>query len=388
MSLHVKPRSLVPPRKFLPGSAAALCALAAFALLSPQRGNAQVTAIGTVKDSSGIPLAGATVTSTATGQSAISNERGEFRLAGLVAGDELKARRLGFSPSTRKLSPTQSQNEVDFRLGAIPRLLNPVVVSSSKPEYKGRLAGYYQRLERRSNGYFISRELIDKRSTGSLSQLLKSAPGVNSIGIRGGGRGIRMRGRGCRPLVWLDGVPMPAGEVDLDAFPTSTLHGIELYLGSTNAPSDFTLNGGFSSCGTIILWSRGKDTESARSASKRPIDLERMIESLKIFSADQVDTPASLSSSSALDIEYPPELYSTSVSGSVLAEFVVDTTGSVEQETVSIVASTHPLFSAATIKALQNTRFTPAVKGGVRVRQVVQQPFSFVPGQRKSAGTH
>ena len=387
MSLHGKPRTLLPPRKFLPGSAGVLCALAAFALFYPLRGNAQVTVIGTVKDSSGIPLAGATVTSTATGQSATSNERGEFRLTGLVAGDELKARRLGFSPSVRKLSPTQSQNEIEFRLGAIPRLLNPVVVSSNKPEYKGRLAGYYQRLERRSNGYFISRELIDKRSGGNLSQLLKSAPGVNSVGIRGGGRGIRMRGRGCRPLVWLDGVPMPAGEVDLDAFPTSTLHGIELYLGSTNAPSDFTLNGGFSSCGTIILWSRGKDTESARSTAKRPIDLERMIESLKIFAADQVDTPA-LASSGTLDIEYPPELYSSSVSGSVLAEFVVDTTGSVEQETVSIVASSHPLFSAATVKALQKAQFAPAVKGGVKVRQVVQQPFSFVPGQRKSADAH
>jgi protein TonB len=110
-----------------------------------------------------------------------------------------------------------------------------------------------------------------------------------------------------------------------------------------------------------------------------------MIESLRIFAADQVDTPAALATTSTLDIEYPPELYSTSVSGSVLAEFVVDTTGSIEQETVSIVASSHPLFSAATIKALQNAHFAPAVKGGVRVRQVVQQPFSFVPGQRKSA---
>ena len=388
MSLHFKPRTLAPPRKSLPRSAGVLCALAALALLAPHRGNAQVNVIGTVKDSTGTPLAGATITSTSTGQSATSNERGEFRLSGIVAGDELKARRLGFSPSTRKLSPTQSQHEVDFRLGIIPRLLSPVVVSSNKPEYKGRLAGYYQRLERRSNGYFIPREMIDKRSAGNLSQLLKSAPGVNSVGIRGGGRGIRMRGRGCRPLVWLDGVPMPAGEVDLDAFPTSTLHGIELYLGSTNAPSDFTLNGGFSSCGTIILWSRGKDTENARSASKRPIDLERMIESLKIFAADQVDTPAALAASSTLDIEYPPELYSSSVSGSVLAEFVVDSTGSVEQETVSIVASSHPLFSAATLKALQKARFTPAVKGGSRVRQVVQQPFSFVPSQRKSADAH
>ena len=388
MSLHFKPRTLAPPRNFLSRSAGVLCAVAAFALLAPQRGNCQVTVIGTVKDSAGTPLAGATVTSTATGQSATSNERGEFRLAGIVAGDELKARRLGFTPSTRKLLPTQSQHDVDFRLGAIPRLLSPVVVSSSKPEYKGRLAGYYQRLERKSNGHFISRDLIDKRSTGNLSQLLKSVPGVNSVGIRGGGRGIRMRGRGCRPLVWLDGVPMPAGEVDLDAFPTSTIHGIELYLGSTNAPPDFTLNGGMSSCGTIVLWSRGKDTESARSTTKRPMDLERMIESLKIFSADQVDTPAALTTSSTLDIEYPPELYSTSVSGSVLAEFVVDTTGSVEQETVSIVASSHPLFSAATLKALQNAHFAPAVKGGARVRQVVQQPFSFVPGQRKSADAH
>ena len=388
MSLQSFLRTREPDRNARSGSVGALLVLAFFALLVPLPSDCQVTIIGVVKDSLGSPVAGATIASAKTGQTATSNERGEFRLAGITSGDELKARRLGFSPSVRQISSSQSEQQVEFRLAAIPRLLNPVVISSNKPDYKGRLAGYYQRLERRSYGQFIPRDVIDKGSTRKLSQLLKTIPGVNSVGILGGGSGIRMRGRGCRPLVWLDGVPMPAGEVDLDAFPTSTLHGIEIYLGSSNAPSEFTLNGGFSSCGTIILWSRGRDTEARGSAGKTAVDLERMIQSLKVFAADQVDSPASLPGTSTLDIEYPPELYSTAVGGSVLAEFVVDTTGAVEQETVSIVASTHPLFSAAAIKALQKAHFSPAMKGGAKVRQVVQQPFSFVPGQRRSADTH
>ena len=51
-----------------------------------------------------------------------------------------------------------------------------------------------------------------------------------------------MRGRTCWPLVWIDGTPMPAGEVDLDAFSPSTIQGIELYLGSTTAPIVASIN--------------------------------------------------------------------------------------------------------------------------------------------------
>jgi TonB family protein len=270
-------------------------------------------------------------------------------------------------------------------MSALPRTLRPVLVQANQVEYKGRLAGYYQRLQRRSGGYFISREEIDRNSSRALSQLLRSVPGISAFPIRSGGSAVRMRGRGCRPLVWLDGIPLPAGEVDLDAFPTSTIHGIELYPGSTTTPPDYTANAGLSSCGTIMLWSRGADTDPPRTRPAKAVDLDRLVQSMSVFSADQVDKPAQLMTLESLTVTYPPELFAGGVGGSVLVEFVVDTAGKIERGTYSVVSSSHALFTAAVAQALESAAYTPALKNGRAVRQAVQQPFNFDPGPRKAA---
>lgn len=193
-----------------------------------------------------------------------------------------------------------------------------------------------------------------------------------------------MRGRACRPIVWLDGVAMPAAEVDLDAFPTSTLHGIELYLGSSSAPADFAANEALSSCGTILLWSRGADTEppSVRTA-KNKVNLEELIAALTVFSADQVTTPAELVDAASVDVHYPQDLFAEGIGGAVVTEFVVDTAGRIEKETFSVVTSTNSRFSAAVRQAMETARYTPAIKDGKPVRQAVQQTFSFVRNQQK-----
>ncbi len=366
-----------------------LCALgfaAVVVLLAPVPVAAQATLNGIVADSDGVPLTGATVTVAGTQSSATTDERGHFRLSGIAAGTaKLAARRLGFAPVEQavQVASRRSVDGIELRMTPLPMMLSPVLVSSKTPEYRGRLAGYYQRLERRSAGYFISRVEIDRKSHRALSQLLRNVPGLASIRLRSGGT-VRMRGRTCRPLVWLDGVPMPAGEVDLDAFPTSTIHGIEVYPGATGVPQDFSRGGGASSCGTIVLWSRGPDTDAPRQSRGQDVNLERLVESLKVFSPDQVEKAAVLLSADAIEIGYPPELYSTGIEGSVLAEFVVDTTGRVERETLTAVASTHPLFTTAAMRAIQGARFSPALKDGKPVRQVVQQPFRFVHGPRRS----
>jgi hypothetical protein len=54
----------------------------------------------------------------------------------------------------------------------------------------------------------------------------------------------------------------------------------------------------------------------------------------------------------------------------------------VETETFGIVSTTHPQLTEAVRQAVLDSRFHPAVLGGRRVRQVVQQPFEFVPQHR------
>ncbi|HUQ19120.1 MAG TPA: TonB family protein [Gemmatimonadaceae bacterium] len=318
----------------------------------------------------------------------VTDETGKFRLAGVPNGDALiHARRVGFVPIERsiQINSPQSIDNIELRMAAAPRTLSSVIINAARPEYKGRLAGYYQRLERRSSGHFIGRDEIDKKSFRTLSQLLRGVPGINSVSLRTGGNGIRMRGRGCRPLVWIDGVPMPAGEVDLDAFPPNSLHGIELYLGATAIPFELQGTGSTSNCGTIALWSRGSDTEAPKRNAEGKTDLTRLLESMTVFSADQVERAAVVQDAEGLKVEYPPELFAKGVAGSVLAEFVVDTAGVIEEGTVAVVSSTDPLFSSAVLKSLANVHYVPAMKAGHAVRQVVHQPYRFVPGSRHAS---
>lgn len=335
---------------------------------------------GLVTDSSGAPVPGAIVSLVGTALRATSDDRGEFRLHGVGQGlAEIRVRRIGFLPAAERteIGSGGASNRVHVRLTPLPITLKPVEVRASRIESGGRLAGYYQRLQRRSGGYFIVREEIDKRSARTLSQLISQTPGMSSLGIRAGGRSVRMRGKNCRPLVWLDGVAMPAGEVDLDAFSVNSLHGIELYSGFATVPFDYMASRGQSNCGTILLWSRGKDTEPQPRQKLRIEDLERITASLSIFTADQVERQAELASPLPLEVTYPAALLAARLSGSVVAEFVVDTEGQIERNTVTIVSSTHPLFADAVLAALERARYSPAVREGVAVRQVVHQPFAF-----------
>jgi|SRR5687768_9303366 len=74
---------------------------------------------------------------------------------------------------------------------------------------------------------------------------------------------------------------------------------------------------------------------------------------------------------------YPDILRSANVEGEVLAQFVVDEAGRAEMGTFKILKSSHQLFTDAVRESLSEARYVPAELGGVRVRQLVQQPFVF-----------
>jgi len=94
------------------------------------------------------------------------------------------------------------------------------------------------------------------------------------------------------------------------------------------------------------------------------------------YFAYQVEKPAAAVSGSVTP-SYPETLRSAAIEGEVDVEFVVDTTGRVEPGTLSIKKSTNELFSAAVKSAMPRMRFYPAEVGGKKVKQLVQQPFTF-----------
>jgi len=63
----------------------------------------------------------------------------------------------------------------------------------------------------------------------------------------------------------------------------------------------------------------------------------------------------------------------------VFIQFVVDTLGRPEMGTFKVVRSPEPLFTESSRAAIQRMHFVAAQKNGKKVRQVVQQRYSFSP---------
>jgi protein TonB len=73
---------------------------------------------------------------------------------------------------------------------------------------------------------------------------------------------------------------------------------------------------------------------------------------------------------------YPTPLRDAGIQGRVIAEFVVDTLGRAELETLKLDAS-HALLAESVRAVLPRYRFTPGEASGQRVRTRVQLPFDF-----------
>jgi TonB family protein len=336
--------------------------------------------VGRITDESGIGLYGVEIALEDRDVRASTDEAGTFRLTGVSPGPAVvRARRLGFEPQRIEVVVGSGESaSLAVKLRPLPQTLAPVTVRTKRVDRYGRLAGFYERLEQRSGGYFITRYDIEQQQPRMLGHVLQRVPGVTLVRGRAGTTGVRLRGRRCWPLVWLDGLPMSAGDVDIDSFSPYGIEGLELYLGSTGPPLRYTAMNDGSSCGTILLWTRSSELEPKVPRS-RVDELQRLIAASSIFTAEEVDSAARLDPARVVPVSYPPSLFAAGVKGLVLAEFVVDTLGRVELSTIGVVSSTHPAFAHAVREALPAASYTPAQRGGRRVRQLVYQPFDFAP---------
>jgi protein TonB len=94
------------------------------------------------------------------------------------------------------------------------------------------------------------------------------------------------------------------------------------------------------------------------------------------FRADQVEKQVSLIPGSASPT-YPEALRVAGREGRVVAQFVVDEEGRVEEKTLKLTRPDNVLFDEAVRRALPRMRFVPAEIGGRKVRQLVEMPFVF-----------
>ncbi len=364
--------------------AASLAALSmplagALSAQAPQRG----VLTGVVRDLGDSPIAGVAVSIVGTSLRAETDAEGRFRIAGVEQGEiTVSTRRLGFQPTSLQVRvPEAEGGSITLLVERNAQELAPVVVQAGRREYTGRMAGFLQRKDR-GQGHFITRDQLDRAGYSQLTDHMRRIPGVRVLSTRSATHTVRFRGASCAPLVWIDGAPASAGEFDLASLAPHTLEGVEVYSGTSTVPPQFMWMNGLGSCGVIAVWTRaGEPRPKKRSGATAAQTIAMLVETVRVYTAEQVQTPARPDSTRLVRPVYPDSLQSAGVGGAVIAEFVVDASGEAELDNFNVVSSPHYLFSNAVREAVRESRFLPALREGRPVRMVMQLPFYFVPTQ-------
>jgi TonB family protein len=120
--------------------------------------------------------------------------------------------------------------------------------------------------------------------------------------------------------------------------------------------------------------SREAGSEHVDTATTPPATGETNTDS--VFTITEVDSAVVRSANSAAPA-YPLDLLEKHIEGFVLARYVVDTTGFADVTSLEVLKATHPGFEQAVRDALPYMRFSAAKIGTQKVRQLVEQTFTF-----------
>jgi hypothetical protein len=243
------------PNPFLLRSFAALSALSLQAIGAQTGAPAVKDVTGIVVDAQRTPLASVEITLKREGEEnrvVSSGDDGRFAFSNVRAGAvTLMARRLGYAAKSIDLrvpNPNAS-SKLEVVLDAIPSELASVVVEESKQH----LAEFYDRKANSNFAKFFDQKDIKKRNPLYVSDLLRSVAGA-TISSNGAGNQILLRG--CKPMVWVDGMRAPGAELDEVARP-SDIAGLEVYPSNAGLPAGYQDRNN-RMCGAIIVWTRNQ----------------------------------------------------------------------------------------------------------------------------------
>ena len=216
------------------------------------RGTARLT--GVVRDDTNRPLARANVSVRGAAGNALTGEDGRFTLGNLPAGTRsVQVRAIGYEPRTatvtlRSASTANTVVVLDKRVD----VLAAVNVIEKQSKRTRDLTGFDDR-RRQGMGSYLTREDIEKRSPISMTDVLRTTPGLRIVPNGNGGSSILGRGN-CRPAVFVDGMQVTDGATDIDAIVRPTdVRGVEVYRSGATVPVEYGGVGG-NACGTLLIW--------------------------------------------------------------------------------------------------------------------------------------
>ncbi len=229
--------------------------------------------VGAVSDAtSGAPLNGVSVRTSAGRQTTVTDSRGRFALNDLAPGGHtVEFAQLGFATRTDTIHVVPGRvTNARVGLSADPVQLDPIEITVERREIALQAAGYYHRAEE-GFGDFIDREEIERRMPNEMSDVFSRIPGVELyadpdnplekyIVLRGGRQSSLSSGAygRCFPRVILDGLVLTGGGDDpaqLDRMlDPSAIAGVEVFSTGSGVPAQYAGTG--SSCGVILIWTR------------------------------------------------------------------------------------------------------------------------------------
>lgn len=215
---------------------------------------ARTRVTGIVVDAQKAPLPGVEVTlkvNATDARVATSGDDGRFVFSDVPAGPvTLSTRRLGYAAKSIDLRvPNPDSSQVEVVLDAIPSELASVIVEESKQH----LAEFYDRKATSNFAKFFDQKDIKKRNPLYVSDLLRTVAGAT---VSSAGAGNQILLRGCKPMVWIDGMRAPGAELDEVARP-SDIAGLEVYPSNAGLPAGYQDRNN-RMCGAIIVWTRNQ----------------------------------------------------------------------------------------------------------------------------------
>lgn len=205
-----------------------------------------------VSATTGKPIDGAVVTLKGSGFGAVTDSAGNFRIPRVPAGpDTVEVRFIGYEASDTpiEIQPDRTTHVVLLLSRTVVRVADLRV--EVRADRRGKMAEF-ERRRRAGHGYYIGPEDIEQRKPLRLvSDILRSVPGLYVTPERHGRQQVFIdRGKRCKPAIYLDGVLMPAFDID-DVAPAE-LGAIEIYRGPSELPGEFMRLG--DACGAIVIW--------------------------------------------------------------------------------------------------------------------------------------
>ncbi|MEP7001988.1 MAG: carboxypeptidase regulatory-like domain-containing protein [bacterium] len=206
---------------------------------------------GFVDDGSGKPVPNAAVTliSAAEQRHAFrTDSTGRFVFLDIPAGRiGLEVRRVGYAPFLEGVNVHETSAPDSFRVVLKPFALPGIEITADSG---GAPAEYYARKSANHFGRFLDGDVLMKSDSRLLSDALRMVPGVTMTPSR---TGNRLRIRGCRPTIWVNGVRAALAEVD-DVGLIDDIAGMEIYNSTAGLPPqyvDLTNH-----CGALLIWSK------------------------------------------------------------------------------------------------------------------------------------